>query len=324
MKISVLVPAYNASKTIAESIKSVLRQTIKPHEIIILLDGVDDDAVAVLSQFGSAIRVETQENRGVACARNRLVEFASGDLLAFLDADDIWHPQYLETQLASFDRHPEVVAGFTGHMRFFGDWREQWPDVAQTIRPAIEIIDPVSFFTRYNITTAVFGSMSYCCVTKAAFRQMGDAPFSTDLHAVEDSYMCYRLALLGPVAYCPVVQVAYRMTEGSLSVNRVRNLGLWVKAFERLEPIFNGSASVALSQAFAFFYASKRREYAKVLFGIGDFRTGRQQLSHSLSNCASLGSKTKSTLLLLLSYMPGVIQPTWPASTRQPGPTRSI
>ena len=176
-----------------------------------------------------------------------------------------------------------------------------------------QIIDQIDFFTRYNVTTAVFGSMSYCCVTRTAFERIGAQPFSTDLHAVEDSYLCYRLALLGPVAFTPVTVVAYRLTEDSLSVNRVRILGLWVQAFERLESAYRNSGSPTLFNRFQFFYASKRREFAKVLLGVGDVRSARLQLKRSLSNCHNPDSLLKSSGLLMLSYLPTAMQPKWPA-----------
>ena len=315
MTISVLIPAYNAADTIAESLTSVLNQTVTPAQVIVLLDGGTDDTEDVLTPFRDKITLVVQENQGVACARNRLVELSTEDLLAFLDADDIWHPRYLETQLSAFQNRPEALAAFTGHTRFMGEWREQWPENSGNLSRT-QIIDQIDFFTRYNVTTAVFGSMSYCCVTRTAFERIGAQPFSTDLHAVEDSYLCYRLALLGPVAFTPVTVVAYRLTEDSLSVNRVRILGLWVQAFERLESAYRNSGSPTLFNRFQFFYASKRREFAKVLLGVGDVRSARLQLKRSLSNCHNPDSLLKSSGLLMLSYLPTAMQPKWPAPKR--------
>jgi glycosyltransferase involved in cell wall biosynthesis len=316
VNISVLIPAYNAADTIAESLTSVLNQTVTPAQIIVLLDGGTDDTRDVLAPFVDKLTLVEQENQGVACARNRLVERATEALLAFLDSDDIWHPRYLETQLSAFQNRPEAVAAFTGHTRFTGEWRQEWPDTPDDLSRT-QIIHQIDFFTRYNTTTAVFGSMSYCCVPRTAFESIGAQPFSTDLHAVEDSYLCYRLALLGPVAFNPVVVVAYRLTEDSISVNRVRNQGLWVQAFERLESAYRNSGSLTLFNRFQFFYASKRREFAKVLLGVGDVRSARLQLKRSLSNCHNPDSLLKSFGLLMLSYLPTAMQPRWPAPRRQ-------
>lgn len=326
MKFSVLIPAFNAGKTIADSLDSVLKQSYQPTEIVVLVDGATDDTVARLQPYNKYIKLFIQENQGVACARNRLVQLAHGDLLAFLDADDIWHPQYLETQLALFQKYSQIVAGFTGHTRFSGKWQNEWPPILSDCVPSTQLIGQVEFLTRYNVTTAVFGSMSYCCVSKKAMEMLGSEPFSTDLHAVEDSYLCNQLALLGPVGFDPVIRVAYRLTEGSLSENRLRNLGYWVSAFERLVSKYQENGSPTLAKQFNYFHASKRREFAKVLLGVGNIKAARFQLKRSLRNSLNLASLVKSFGLLSLSWLPKVLQPTWPSPNRQsnkPAETRN-
>jgi hypothetical protein len=158
--------------------------------------------------------------------------------------------------------------------------------------------------------------MSYCCVRKKAIDQIGSDPFSIDLNAVEDSYLCYRLALLGPIGFLPATLVAYRITEGSLSVNRVRNLGLWTTAFERLEAQYLAQGSRPLAHAFSKFYASKRREFAKVLMGVNRKDEAKNQLFQSLRNCRQPFSLMKSLVLLLQCYLPKMLQPTWPSPIR--------
>lgn len=314
MKISALIPAYKAAGTIEATLESILAQTQPPDEILVLLDGVVDDTPKKLEKFTPRVTVHIQENRGVACARNRLVELASGDLLAFLDADDLWHPDYLKNQHALFAQYPNAVAVYTGHLRFRGGdhlWSPEPPAPAQP-----ELLDPVTFFTRYNITTAVFGSMSYCCVRKSVMDKISPNPFSPDLHAVEDSYLAYQLALVGPVAFLPTRLVAYRLMEGSLSENRVRNLGRWATAFERLEAQYRSQPSRSLMKVFAKYYASKRREYAKVLLGVGRSGEARAQILSSLRNCGQPASLVKSLGLLAASLLPKWLQPAWPSSVR--------
>ncbi|MBM4305299.1 MAG: glycosyltransferase family 2 protein [Deltaproteobacteria bacterium] len=319
MKISVLIPTYNAAKTIEMSLASVFRQTIQPDEIVVLVDGGTDETVSRLDPLKGRINLVVQENRGVAQARNRLVELAQGEMLAFLDSDDVWHPKYLEVQHGLLQDYPSAVASFTGHIRFHGYGEYECSNVLDEDRDHATLIDRVEFFRCYNTTTAVFGSMSYCCVRRQTFEKIGSNPFSTGLHGVEDSYLCYQLALLGSVVYLPSPLVAYRITEGSLSVNRLRNLGLWVHAFEMLQEPYRRSAPLALAKAFAAGYASKRREYAKVLLGVGKSVEARRQLIRSLGNCWHPPSLCKSLGLLLLSLLPPVLQPQWPSSVRQVG-----
>lgn len=317
MKISALIPTYKSADTIVASLHSIFAQSRPADEIIVLLDGEVDDTAARIAEFGSRIKVVIQSNQGVACARNRLVELASGDILAFLDSDDLWHPHYLENQEKTFERFPEAVASFTGHARFHGAEYNWGSDSSLVAEP--RLLDQVAFFTQYNVSTAIFGSMSYCCVQKRAMEQIGANPFSTDLHAIEDSYLCYRLALLGPISFQPSILVAYRLVSGSLSENRVRNLGRWVTAFERLEREYKSHTSRPLTRAFYKYYASKRREYAKVLLGIGEFKKGRGQLARSIRNCVRPASIAKSSVLLAASLLPSALQPTWPSPVRITG-----
>src|SRR5215831_13620895 len=116
MKISVAIPTYNSARFIQATLNSVLTQSIAPGEILIVDDGSTDETIAILSSYGSSVRVIRQSNQGVAAARNVLASNVAGDLVAFLDHDDLWHPRYLEAQCNSFQQYPEAVAYFAGHV----------------------------------------------------------------------------------------------------------------------------------------------------------------------------------------------------------------
>ena len=93
---SVIVPAYQAAGTIAEAIDSALAQSLPPREVIVCDDGSADGTSRVVAQYGPSVRLLRQAHRGVAAARNTAIRAASGDFLAFLDADDAFHPERLE------------------------------------------------------------------------------------------------------------------------------------------------------------------------------------------------------------------------------------
>ena len=97
--VSVIIPNYNYEKFIAETIESVLSQTYKNVEIIVVDDGSKDKSLEVLEKFGDKIRVIQQKNAGVSAARNHGVSFSKGEFIAFLDADDAYRPEFLETVL---------------------------------------------------------------------------------------------------------------------------------------------------------------------------------------------------------------------------------
>jgi glycosyltransferase involved in cell wall biosynthesis len=100
--VSVLVPAFNAGETIADTLRSAMTQTYRNLEIIVVDDGSRDDTARIVSQLeteDSRIRLIQQANSGVAAARNAALAAAGGSLIAPLDADDLWHPQKIEMQV---------------------------------------------------------------------------------------------------------------------------------------------------------------------------------------------------------------------------------
>lgn len=98
MKFSVVIPLYNKREHILYTLKSVLAQTMKDYEILVIDDGSLDDSLGVVQKVVSPkIRIFKQKNQGVSVARNVGIENAKGEYISFLDADDIWHPDYLQT-----------------------------------------------------------------------------------------------------------------------------------------------------------------------------------------------------------------------------------
>ncbi len=91
--ISVVIPAYRAARTIERAVDSVLGQTRRADEIIVVDDGSPDDLAEVLGRYGSRVRLLRKRNGGAASARNLAIEECRGELIAFLDADDYWEPK---------------------------------------------------------------------------------------------------------------------------------------------------------------------------------------------------------------------------------------
>jgi glycosyltransferase involved in cell wall biosynthesis len=108
MKISVIIPAYNAEDFLAGTIDSVLAQTRPPQEIIVVDDGSSDNTAAIVARYRELVRYFHQENRGVSAARNRGVAESTGDYVAFLDADDSMVPSALSRQCEALGTHPEI------------------------------------------------------------------------------------------------------------------------------------------------------------------------------------------------------------------------
>jgi glycosyltransferase involved in cell wall biosynthesis len=106
--ISVIIPVFNRASEVCNAIDSALAQTLPPLEVIVVDDGSTDETPDVLTRYGDRIRVVRQSNQGVAAARNAGIAVARGDLLAFLDSDDVWLSRKLELQASRIEADPEL------------------------------------------------------------------------------------------------------------------------------------------------------------------------------------------------------------------------
>ena len=111
MKISVVIPLYNKRTSVIRALNSVLSQTIQPEEIIVVNDGSTDGSEQLVNELNHPlVRLINQPNAGVSAARNRGIKEAKGDWIAFLDADDEWMPEYLETIKSLSEKYPPVFS----------------------------------------------------------------------------------------------------------------------------------------------------------------------------------------------------------------------
>jgi len=106
--ISVVIPTYNRASFLKEAIDSVLSQTCRDFELIVVDDGSTDDTPALLLSYGKKIKVIKKANKGPSAARNRGIKAAKGEWLAFLDSDDSWKPDKLEKQVQFIKDNPDI------------------------------------------------------------------------------------------------------------------------------------------------------------------------------------------------------------------------
>ena len=120
-RVSVIIPTYNCKEYVCEAVDSVLNQSFKDFELIIVNDGSTDGTEQVLKKyfegFSDKIKYIEQENKGISAARNIGIQTSSGEFIAFLDADDLWLPEKLATQIVVFDTNPNI--GFV-HTNTYG------------------------------------------------------------------------------------------------------------------------------------------------------------------------------------------------------------
>jgi glycosyltransferase involved in cell wall biosynthesis len=115
INISTVIPAYNAKKWIGRAIESVLNQTVRPAEILVIDDGSADGTAQAAQNYGAAVRYFHQQNSGPAVARNRGIASAELEWIAFLDADDEWLPNWVDTQMKILTTYPGIMWSFCNY-----------------------------------------------------------------------------------------------------------------------------------------------------------------------------------------------------------------
>ena len=206
--VSVVIPAFNMERLIRRAVESVLAQDYPSIELIVVDDGSTDATVSVLNPYRDKLRLISQENRGVCCARNRGVLAATGGLVAFLDADDYWLPGKLSPQVALLDRDPSI--GFVSCDAILedeaGDRIGEWRFTGTRENLLRDI------FTRH---AAVPGSNSAVVVRKELFSVVG--LFDPFLTHVEDIDMWMQLASVTKFDWIPEPRAVVMRREGSVS-----------------------------------------------------------------------------------------------------------
>lgn len=150
--ISVIVPTYNRATLIATTLESIVTQSCRPAEVIVVDDGSSDGTEAVVRAFGTAVKYIRIDNSGPCRARNVGVRASCSRYVAFCDSDDVWHPDKLEDQLKIFDLAPDVEFVFTDFRTFSDEgWsteskfeslpREYWKGAQRSLDVGLSIIE---------------------------------------------------------------------------------------------------------------------------------------------------------------------------------------
>ncbi len=229
--VSVIIPAFNAAGFISETLESVFAQTYRDFETIVVNDGSPDTAAleAALRPFAGRIVYLTQENRGVSAARNAAIHAAQGRYLAFLDADDLWEPGFLEAQVSVLERDPSLDLVYADGL-IFGDTR----DSGRTFMELFPSNGQVSFESL--LLRRCTPLTSTVMVRREAVLEVG--AFDESIRTSEDHDLWLRLAGAGKrITYHRQVLTRYRRRKGSMTADPVwlaqNNLQVLEKAFSR-------------------------------------------------------------------------------------------
>ncbi|MFM6133920.1 MAG: glycosyltransferase family 2 protein, partial [Sphaerospermopsis kisseleviana] len=150
--VSVIIPVYNGQKYLAEAIENVKQQNYQPLEIIVIDDGSTDATAEIAAKYQDTIRYLYQENSGPAAARNLGINMAKGEVITFLDVDDIWLEDKLKVQVDYFANNPsvEIVQGLIQQIERFED-PENHDSICQTLSKPYQVINLGSAIYRKSV-----------------------------------------------------------------------------------------------------------------------------------------------------------------------------
>lgn len=231
--VSVLIPAYNDAKFVGQAIESVLAQSLRDDlEIIVVDDGSTDNTADVVRSFGSAVTLLQQQNAGVAAARNHAIRHASGEYIAFLDADDLWHPRKLEMQVGHLRHCGRCVAVYCNKQELRPDADGQWPE-PQWRDEGLDAVCANPEQSGWLYRALLFDSIIHTTtimVPKRIIDQIGWIDES--LRKGEDLDYWLRLSRLGEIHMMDAVLSSYRIHPASLT-HRVSNVNYHALVVER-------------------------------------------------------------------------------------------
>lgn len=216
MKVSVIIPVYNGARYLAAALESVLAQTYPLHEIVAVDDGSTDSSPEVLRSFGTHLRIVRQDNQGVAAARNAGLAHASGELICFLDQDDLWPADRTRLVVDALRANPEAELA-TGLVRI----------LYQRAAPP----DPTAILDVMH-REWLLGSL---CVRAELFHKLG--PFNTGMGYADDTDFWMRRGEAGTKnLYLEQVTLIYRLHGGNTSLDdRVSRFHLMAAIRESLK-----------------------------------------------------------------------------------------
>jgi hypothetical protein len=287
--VSVVIPAFNAARTIGRTLESACAQTHTAIEIIVIDDGSTDggmETVAIAARNDDRIRLITQANGGVARARNRGIAEARGRYVAFLDADDLWHPEKIARQVAAME-----AAGVRAALVY--NWYRRIDDADRLVGvspyPRVE----GRVLHRHLEWNFVSNGSTVLVPTELA-RAIG---FDSRLHdagnqGCEDYLFQLQAARHGAFLCVPAFLTGYRRTDGAMSAQTMRMIRSHLQMYALLEPSLDREARMV---------AARRRAELKVELARSLMRRGRLEgvgrLGGALASHPLAASRHALTLL---------------------------
>lgn len=296
MMFSVIIPLYNKELHIKRTVQSVLQQTYKNFEIIIVNDGSTDNSLNSIAMISDPrIKIISQKNAGVSAARNLGITSANGDYIAFLDADDEWREYFLSEINSLINLFPTAGLFATSY------------SVCRNIKGSLINKNIGTNFTRYELD---YFKESYInefpvhtsavCIPKNIFEENGF--FLTDVYLGEDLEMWARIALKYQVAYSTKKCSIYYRTTNNTAVNE-----LSLNRFAQSETIEKALAKDDLLQMDTFYikeYLAKCDLYQSRQLILNNYK---EEAKNILNQCETQDQNIKIYLLRMAIYLPGSV-----------------
>jgi glycosyltransferase involved in cell wall biosynthesis len=239
--VSVVIPMFNAEKYVGEAIESILAQTYKNIEIIVVDDGSTDGSKAIVDKYKVKLKYFYQANSGTCSnPRNRGVEYSSGEYITFFDADDIMLPRKIEKQVEFLNNNPRLNIVLTDYLNFnpLGDYETTHFAACKKLYKLLEgcpddggiIMEPIT--ARKILALENFSSANSPMFRKELFKKHGF--FDETLRASEDYELIYRLAMNNGVGIMKMVGFKRRMHESNMSKNLPNILEYKIKCRKKI------------------------------------------------------------------------------------------
>ena len=209
-KISVVIPVYGHAEYVSDALDSVLAQSYDDFEVIVINDGSPDASESVLEPYirSSQIRYVCQGNKGVAAARNHGLAMASGEFITFLDDDDLWPLDKLDTQINQMKNCDAVMVGGSSHI-FLGN---EYADEGSFVDDKFKLLNTIDFFLGNP-----FASPGQVMIRKSALDAVGG--YNEAIWGVDDLDLWIRLSRIGEIRKYDHLALYYRVHDANASLN---------------------------------------------------------------------------------------------------------
>lgn len=271
--VSIVIPLYNKESVISQTLNSVLRQSYKNWECVIVDDGSTDKSVEVveafIAQHPGYWRIIRQSNQGQAVARNNGVINSTGEFIAFLDADDLWPPNKISNQVAALGANPKAVCVLSAYA-IFGKNR------LRVVRHS----SPNELLTRWLDMSGFGGGLeSVGLVRKSALAEIGG--FDTTFSTSSGLDLTLRLSKVGKIEVLNEIGLYYRLAEGQWHTDLqelIRNLSL-IQA--KYSDLYRGDLGTSHS-SYIFWALTRQRGRSQLLLqffkSLFDLKNGRARM----------------------------------------------